>query len=272
MRPNRSLFLGSMLAAALGLAGCGAGDTVVIQTQPAADGDNTATAQASQGTIIIVRRVRRRPPAPGAGTADPGNTPTVGGNGPGAPVTPPPNVTPGTPPTGGAQFDANAQAVIDKYNLVITGADASGESLNNVLRAAQLYQPRQHKLLVRIQRDPAKLPIAGVWWSTGNGATTELYQPQMAHVPDHEIAHDLTLKVNPGAGNRLGNDIVANQNDPSVFPSSYAHSAVPEAMAEALSTWAEKVGFPGGGSAFYNPPAAIVADLQPFLADGLRNK
>ncbi|MBI2945934.1 MAG: hypothetical protein HYY25_17185 [Candidatus Wallbacteria bacterium] len=266
MLARRSALIGSLVAVSMALAGCGAGDITVLTSQPT----TRTTASRQQGTQVRVVRHQRRPPAPGAGSRETGNVPNLG-SGPSAPASPPPNVTATRPPTGDLNFDADTQAVLNRYNLVITGRDASPQNVSIVTAAAQLYQPRQHKLLVVIQRDPSKLPVAGVWWSNGYSAQTELYQPQMPHVADHELAHDLTLKVNPAAGQRLGNAIAAQWNNPAVFPSSYARSKVPEAMAEALSSWAEKIARPGQ-MAFYSPPATVVAELQPLLADGLKNR
>ncbi len=278
MFENRLTLMAILAAASLALQGCGS-------SSPPSSSSNTGNSGSSGGTSISsrsrntsdssrsARRQRRVPPPAARGSRRGERQPPNLGGGTGSSATPPPRVAV-TPPSSGndTQFDAETRALMDQYNLVIKGKDASGANLEIVKKAARLYQPRRHTLTVVVQKDSSKLPVGGVWYTLGGrSATTELYQPQIAHVANHEFAHDLTLLVNRSAGNRLGDTIQANSNDPSVFPSSYSRSQIPEAMAESLSFWAEKVSNRNRPSS-YNPPDVVVADLQPFLADGLRTR
>ncbi|MBI4871382.1 MAG: hypothetical protein HY814_07430 [Candidatus Riflebacteria bacterium] len=250
-----------------GLAGCGEQDGVTVTVIPA--GQQVQGQQSSSSPIRVVLR-RRLPPAPGPTGSPTGQVPNLGTLQPGQPA-PPPNVRIGQPPAAPVSFETDQAELARRYNLDVRGSDAVGDYLAMALQSVQFYQTRQHKLTLVIQRDPSMYPVAGLWSSNGRTAKINIFQPQLAHVSAHEFAHDLTMLVDRPAGQRLEATLRANKNNPAVFPSSYARSAVEEAMAEALSFWAEKVGAPARG-ANYNPPAAVVADLQPFLDARLRNR
>lgn len=250
------------------LAGCGRGDGSVVKverviTNP--DGTRTAVVRIVPASSRS-RGTRTVPPASGSEVARaPRRTPPLGPRGCATcRTTPPPTLTPPEPPAGGgpgapAAFDGDTAGVLSRYRIDLAGRDVNQDTAGRVARGAQLFENRSHSLRVVLQQDNSKLPVAGVWFTRGGRTEIQIYQPRNSHVIDHELAHDVTLKVDRRAGSSLGTAIQANSNNPATFPTSYSRTSLPEAMAEVLSTLAEQRAGISSGRIFhgFNPPSSV---------------
>ncbi|MBI2943845.1 MAG: hypothetical protein HYY25_06565 [Candidatus Wallbacteria bacterium] len=211
----------------------------------------------------------QRVPWSGGGRSTGWNTPQLGGGG-SSPLTPPPDLVQKPVPLAPTSFDSDTQSVLARYNASIGGPWATPENVQIAIRALQLYPPvRQHPLQIVIGPDEQRRPLSGLWVRRGNSATVYLYQPTMRSTPPHEVAHDVTLMVQPNEGAVLRNLMGTYGNVPSAFARNYSYSNDREFAADALSYWARRVSGLDP-SEDYNPPAEIVRALQPMLIEGLR--
>lgn len=257
-RIARLFFVGLLTATSLVATGCGNGR---LFGGGGFGGGNGPFAPTDGGT-------GQRTPWLGGGGSNGVDTPVLGGSD--QPPQPPPDLTQRPMPQAPVSFDANSQAVLQKYNATVGGPWATQDNVDIVAKSLQLYPAiRRHPLRFVIGPDANRRSLSGLWVLNGGSATIYLYEPKTRSTPPHEIAHDQTLAVQPNESRTLRG--LFNRTGSNAYARGYSRSNEREFAADALSYYARRVSGLDP-SVTYNPPAEVVQALQPMLIDSLRGR
>lgn len=212
------------------------------------------------------------PLAPGSGSGRVDNTPVLGGltgGSWGQTGQNPPQMGP-LAPGSGITLDGDDRAILAKYNTEIRGDNVTSERVKRITTALQLYKTRQHPLTVVIAEDPSKLPESARWVREGNVATIFVWQPELQHTINHEMAHDMTLMAYEAEGERMAQHVQQVSGEQNTWPSDYASSNIDEARAEIVSflaaIWA-RVPIDEQPFGSFNPHQAVQEDARAFMSE-----